>query len=103
MHHCLRPYRPFCVVLALNVLLGAISLLAATSDGLPSAYWKFDELSGTSAIDSATNGHTGTVVGAVRVPGKMGGALSFNGVSDYVFASDVQSGGTTGAGLDMGA
>src|SRR5207249_1879667 len=34
--------------------------------------------------------------------GKIGGALSFNGVTSYVFASDAQSGGTTGTGLDMG-
>ena len=69
---------------------------------LPTAHWKFDEATGNSAIDSATNGHTGTIVGALRVPGRMDGALSFDGTSDYVFASDAQSGGTTGVGLDGG-
>src|SRR5437764_10012120 len=87
---------------ALNLLLWPAHLIAATPENLPVAYWKFDELSGSFAIDSAGNGHTGSIVGTVRSPGKMGGALSFNGVNDYVFASDVQSGGTTGAGLDMG-
>ena len=81
--------------------LQAATNLAATPESLPIAYWKFDEDGGT-AIDSTGNGHTGSIVGAVRVPGKMGGALSFDGVNNYVFASEAQSGGTTGAGLDMG-
>ncbi len=86
----------------LTVLLWAANLVAATSESFPLAYWKFDEGSGSLATDSAGNGHTGSIVGAVRMPGKMGGALSFDGVNNYVFASDAQSGGTTGAGLDVG-
>src|SRR6059036_1974339 len=101
MDQCLRRYLPGCVALALGILLWD-QLLAAAPESLPIAYWKFDEASGSFATDSAGNGHTGTIVGAVRMPGKMGGALSFDGVNDYVFASDAQSGGTTGAGLDMG-
>jgi len=88
------------MVLALGLLQGAVSL-AANPESLPIAYWKFDEDSGT-ATDSTGNGHTGSIVGAVRVLGKMGGALSFDGVNNYVFASEAQSGGTSGAGLDMG-
>src|SRR5207249_9938521 len=34
--------------------------------------------------------------------GRFTGALPFNGVKNYVVASEAQSGGATGAGLDMG-
>src|SRR5262245_56278360 len=69
----------------------------------PVAWWKFDEGTGSDATDSAGNGHTGSISGAVWTTGKNGGALSFNGVNSYVFASDAQSGGTSGVGLDMEA
>lgn len=66
------------------------------------AHWKFDEGSGVTASDSSTNTHPGTIVGATYVPGRFDGALSFNGAS-YVFLPDAQSGGPTGAGLDVGS
>jgi hypothetical protein len=48
------------------------------------AYWKFDEDSETTAIDSA-NSHTGTLIGdPIRTNGKVGNALDFDGVDDYV-------------------
>jgi hypothetical protein len=65
------------------------------------AQWKFDEGSGITALDSSTNTHPGTIIGATYVPGRFDGALSFNGAS-YVFVPDAQSGGPTGAGLDVG-
>jgi len=54
---------------------------------------KFDDGSGTSASDSSGNGNTGTLNnGPVWTAGEFGGALSFDGVDDYVsvpsFASD---------------
>lgn len=58
--------------------------LALTPEKLPIAYWKFDELAGSAAIDSSGNGHTGTIVAAITAPGKNGQALSFDGVDDYV-------------------
>jgi hypothetical protein len=48
-------------------------------------YWKFDEGSGKTAVDSSGNGNTGTLVnGPKRTTGKFSGALSFDGVNDYV-------------------
>jgi hypothetical protein len=47
------------------------------------AHWKFDEGSGTVAHDSIGNNH-GTVHGAKWTIGRVGGALSFDGVDDYV-------------------
>lgn len=66
------------------------------------AHWTFDEGSGTNAFDFSTNNHVGTIVGASYVSGRFSDALSFNGSNSYVFISDAQGGGATGAGLDIG-
>ena len=51
----------------------------------PIAHWKLDETSGTAAADSSGNGNTGTLInGAAWASGKVGGALSLDGVDDYV-------------------
>ncbi len=52
-------------------------------------YWKLDETSGSTAIDSSGNGFNGTLEGTftfdtASVTGKFGGALSFNGVDDRI-------------------
>jgi hypothetical protein len=57
----------------------------------------FDEASGTTAIDSSTSARNGTITGAVRVPGKVGSALLFNGTSDWVTVID----GAAGTPLDL--
>src|SRR2546425_2992902 len=57
----------------------------------------FDEASGTTATDSSSSARNGTITGAVRVPGKIGSALSFDGVDDWVTVID----GVTGSPLDL--
>ena len=53
----------------------------------PIAHWKFDETSGTTAIDSE-GGHHGTLVGdASWAPGMLDGALSLDGSGDRVDVS----------------
>ena len=48
-------------------------------------WWKFDEGSGTVAYDSSGNGNDGNLTnGPTWATGKIGGALSFDGVNDYV-------------------
>ena len=48
-------------------------------------YWKFDDASGTTAVDSSGVGNTGTLVnGPTWTTGKIGSALAFNGLSNYV-------------------
>ena len=48
-------------------------------------HWSFDEFSGEVVFDSSGGGHHGTVMsGVIRVAGHVGGALSFDGVDDYV-------------------
>ena len=56
----------------------------------------FDEASGTTALDSSGNNLNGTIREAARVAGKFGGALSFDGVNDWVTVAD-----TTGSPLDL--
>lgn len=51
------------------------------------AWWKFDESSGDTAADSSGNNHTGKLIGRPKWQpegGKVGGALSFDGVDDYI-------------------
>jgi len=48
-------------------------------------YWTFDEGSGTTAYDYSGNNNNGTLInGPTWTTGKVGGALSFDGVDDYV-------------------
>lgn len=47
------------------------------------AEWKFNEASGTTALDTSGYGNNGTITGAARVAGKNGTALEFTG-DDYV-------------------
>ncbi len=51
----------------------------------PVAHWKFDDASGTTAIDSSVNGNNGTLTnGPTWVGGRYGNAINFDGMDDYV-------------------
>ena len=51
----------------------------------PNDYWKFNDGSGTTAVDSGSGGHNGTLVGSPTwTTGVLGGALAFNGTSQNV-------------------
>ncbi len=55
----------------------------------PTGYWQLNEGSGTSAGDSSGNRNDGTISGASWTTSTDGsGALSFDGVNDYVSVSD---------------
>jgi hypothetical protein len=49
----------------------------------PIAYWRLDEAGGTTATDSVGQNH-GNVYGAEWTSGQVAGALSFDGLNDYV-------------------
>jgi hypothetical protein len=52
-------------------------------------WWKFDEGSGTVAYDSSGNGNDGNLInGPTWTTGKIGGALSFDGVNDSFEVSE---------------
>jgi hypothetical protein len=54
----------------------------AVTSGLQ-GYWKFNEASGATAIDSSGNNRNASVSGALWMPGKFGNALDFDGVDDF--------------------
>ena len=58
-----------------------------STDGLI-GWWKFDETSGTVAYDSSGNGNNGSLRnGPTWTNGKIGGALSLDGVDDHVLTT----------------
>jgi hypothetical protein len=61
------------------------------SSGLVGA-WSFDAGTGTQAVDSSPSGNNGTLNGPTwETTGKVGGALSFDGVNDRVDVPDAAS------------
>ena len=80
-----------CIFLLANGL--TTGYVAAQLENGLIGYWSFDEGSGITANDSSGNGNNGTLVnGPIWTPGEIAGALSFDGVDDYVsFASQAQS------------
>jgi hypothetical protein len=57
-------------------------------------WWKFDETNGTVAYDSSGNGNDGNLTnGPTWTSGKIGGALSFDGVDDWVRLRNFEWGG----------
>jgi hypothetical protein len=59
-----------------------------TSDASTMALWHLNEASGTDVADSSSGNNIATASGATIVDGLLNKARSFNGVSDYVAASD---------------
>jgi hypothetical protein len=60
------------------------------TDGLV-GWWEFNESSGVFASDSSGNGRDGILTnGPIWVNGKIGGAVSFDGINDFVLVSNWQ-------------
>ena len=60
-------------------------MTSSSLDSGRAGHWRLDETSGSSASDSSGNGNAGTLLnGPVWTAGKVGGALSFDGVNDYL-------------------
>jgi hypothetical protein len=62
----------------------------------------FDEAAGATAVDSSTSGMNGTIRQALRVPGKFGRALQFDGVDDWVTVADLTTTATSPIDLTTG-
>jgi len=64
--------------------LAQIDVNASLTEGLV-GWWKFDETSGNIAYDSSGNGNDGNLTnGPTWTEGKIGGALSFDGIDDHI-------------------
>ena len=71
------------IILTVCVVIVAFVFAQFYPEGMIS-YWKFDESEGITASDSA-DANDGTLInGPVWTAGKVGGALSFDGLDDYV-------------------
>ena len=69
--------------------LALVAGLASPAGGDLVGWWRFDETSGTTAFDSSDNGNDGTLEGNPQwVAGRLGGALEFDGIGDYVDCGD---------------
>ncbi|MHC4228250.1 MAG: LamG domain-containing protein [Planctomycetota bacterium] len=74
-----------CIISFVAVLGMGLMSVAEAGDPDLVAHWRFDETSGATAFDASGNGHDGTIMGDPQwVPGKLGGALEFDGSGDYV-------------------
>jgi len=80
---------PVLSAILIAILTFSFTTAAVASDTSLVGYWQFDEGSGTTATDSSGNGNNGTINGATWVDGKLGKALSFDGIDDYVLASPI--------------
>ena len=73
------------VVLSAQLLLILLAVAMPAQAQTPTGWWKFDEGTGTTAADSSGNGYNATLVNGVSwVTGKIGDAVSANGVNQYV-------------------
>lgn len=81
------------IILTVCVVIGAFVFAQVYPVGMIS-YWKFDEGQGTTAFDSVDANH-GTIYGAQwTTTGQVDGALSFDGVNDYIEIGDIGLGTT---------
>lgn len=64
------------------------SASAGGSGDLPVAWWKFDENTGSSALDATGHGNTASLTRTAWTRGKSGAALDFNGVNSAVTVAD---------------
>ena len=76
---------------AVTSSVAQIDVNGSLTEGLV-GWWKFDETDGGVAYDSSGNGNEGNLTnGPTWVEGKIGGALSFDGVNNYVQIPNMQS------------
>jgi hypothetical protein len=81
--------------LSVPTIIGFILTYTSVGWALPTdslvGYWSFDEGSGDKAYDYSVNSNVGNIYGATWTTGIVGGALSFDGMNDYVVVSDDSS------------
>ena len=74
-------------LISIIFVLGPI--LTSTTSAELVGWWKFDDGTGTTAVDSSGNGNDATVYGNAQwIDGWLDGALQFDGVDDYIEVPD---------------
>src|SRR5271166_4314903 len=88
-------YLAYSLLLLAQVLAVTVNARPAQAQA-PVGYWKFDDGSGTEAVDSSASGHTAVLVKGISwVTGEIGGALSANAAkSQYVRIPAINLSGT---------
>ena len=87
-----------------SMIVMLAALWAGTAQGEMVAWWKFDDGSGTTAVDTTENGHNGTLNGdAAWAEGVYGGALQLDGSGDYVMCDLIDIDTTVTGGLSVTA
>jgi len=76
------------VLIVVSSLLTRFALGAAPDDGLV-GHWTFDAPAANVAQDASGHGWDAKVVGPSAIERKLGGALAFDGVDDYVALGDL--------------
>ncbi len=71
------------VLLLIAMLFGGICCVTTVAEDLE-GYWRLNEGTGSTVYDDSGNGNDGTIYGAQWVTGKLGKALYFDGIDDYV-------------------
>ena len=95
--HLVLLLSPLLLTLIALLSLLSVTLIAADPTAGLVGHWKLDELIGTTATDSSTSNNTGTLIGGpVWSAGQLAGALSFDGIDDYVDAGSDPSLNITG-------
>jgi len=83
---------PTLMLLMLFASIMPLSVGSGSPSGYIRGFWHFDEGTGTTAYDSSGFNNNGTVYGgAMWSDGKLGKALDFDGVDDYVEVPDSDS------------
>lgn len=89
-------------LLCVLVLVSTIMAAAPASAQTPAAWWKFDDGTGTTAVDSSGNGYNATLFnGTSWATGKIGDAVSANGTNQYVSTPAVNLSATNAVTVTM--
>ena len=72
------------LIMLIGLLCTTIPSIADVLEDALIAVWLFDENGGDTAADASGNSHTGDIIDAKRVPGKIGRALDFDGNGSIV-------------------
>jgi hypothetical protein len=85
-----RPIMQKILIYLISFVFVLVLTLTSTASAELTAWWRFDDGSGTIAVDTSGNGYDGTLEGDPQwVAGQLGDALEFDGSGDRVVAANI--------------